>query len=219
MSDKAFQALLKSLSSAERETLLKTAVSYGLTPDDPAWLILAINHTGLLGIEKAIEQLQNQRKIELEAFKSTAEHVASSAMMTAANANIDRISEQLAKTAQGLYRSRELKATVGWVVVSAIIGIVFFVTTNVISYQFIRSTLFQQAKQEAYDQVVNEAHRANWANTETGKVAYALSQVTNIHDLATCQKKQSGWRINESKNKFCFPHSKNNTVTGWQIPD
>jgi len=218
MSEQAFQALLKSLDPAERDVLLKTAVSYGLTPDDPAWLILAINHSGLIGIEKAIEQLQSQRQIELDAFKSTAEHVASSAMATAANENINRISKQLAKTAQELYHSRELKVTVAWVVVSAVIGITFFVAANVVSYQVIRSTLFEQAKQEAYEQVVNEAHRASWANTETGKVAYALSQVTSIHDLATCQKNQSGWRISNSKVRFCFPHPKNKTVTGWRIP-
>lgn len=218
MSDQAFQSLLKSLSPVERDALLKTAVNYGLTPDDPAWLILAINHSGLIGIEKAIEQLQRQRQIELEAFKSTAEHIASSAMTTAANENINHISEQLANTARGLYRSRELKVTVAWVVVSAVIGITFFVAANVVSYQFIKSTLFEQAKQVAYEQVANEAHRASWANTETGKVAYALSQVTNIHDLATCQKNHSGWRISDSKNRFCFPHPKKKTVTGWRIP-
>jgi len=219
MSDQAFQALLQSLSPVERDALLKTAVSYGLTPDDPAWLILAINHSGLLGIEKAIEQLQSQRQIELEAFKSTAEHVASSAMTKAANENINRISEQLAKSAQGLYRSRELKVTVTWVVVSAVIGIAFFIASNIVSYQFIRSTLFEQAKQEAYKQVANEAHRVNWANSESGKVAYALSQVTNIHDLARCRKVGSGWRIGNAKTRYCFPHPRNKTVTGWRIPD
>jgi|GEM_PF-2303843 len=219
MSDQAFQALLQSLSPVERDALLKTAVSYGLTPDDPAWLILAINHSGLLGIEKAIEQLQSQRQIELEAFKSTAEHVASSAMTKAANENINRISEQLANTAQSLYRLRELKVTSAWVVVSTVIGIAFFVAANVVSYQFIKSTLFEQAKQESYEQVANEKHRASWANTETGKVAYALSQVTNIHELATCQKNHSGWRISDAKTRFCFPHSINKKVTGWRIPD
>jgi len=179
---------------------------------------LAINHSGLIGIEKAIGQLQSQRKIEVAAFKSTAEHVASSAMTIAANENIKRISDQLAKTSQKLYRSRELKVTLGWTITSSILGISFFIATNILSYQFIKQTVYEQARQEAYKQASNEKYRASWANTETGKLAYSLAKVTDIKALATCKKTNSGWKIIGDKKNVCIPYPINKNINGWRIP-
>ena len=219
MSQKAFQKLMNTLSPPEREQLMKTAIEYGLTTDDPAWLILVLNNTGLLAIEKAISTLQSQRKAEIMAFQKIAEQMADAVMQRAANENIKRISNTLAETAQKPYRYKELKVTTGWLVFSAILGISFFIATTGITYIYLKKTVYEEAKHDIYQQISNEETRVHWANTETGKIAYSLSQVSNIKNLADCNKESSGWRIIEKNNqRICFPHALDNQVTGWLIP-
>jgi len=153
MSQKAFTRLMRSLSTTEREQLLKTAMEYGLTTDDPAWIILALNKTGLRSIEKATEALNRQRKAEVFAFQQTAERTANAVMTRAADENILRISEELAKTAQKLYHQRELKVTTGWLVTAACIGISFFIAVNTVSYFYLKETIYKQEKLKPYQQL------------------------------------------------------------------
>jgi len=141
MSQQAFKNLMRSLSSTEREQLLKTAMEYGLTTDDPAWIILALNKTGLRSIEKATEALNRQRKAEVFAFQKTAERTANAVMTRAADENILRISEELTKTTQKLYHKRELQVTTGWLVTAAVIGVSFFIGVNTISYFYLKEII------------------------------------------------------------------------------
>jgi len=152
MSQQAFQRLIKSLNGSEREQLMKTAMDYGLTTDDPAWIILALNHSGLRSIEKATAALNKQRRVEVQAFQQTSERTANAVMTRAADENILRISDELAKTAQKLYHKRELKVTTGWLVTAAIIGISFFIAVNSISYFYLKDMTYQRAKSDIYQQ-------------------------------------------------------------------
>ena len=72
MSQQSFNKLLASLSTQEREQLMKVGVAYGLSTDDPAWLVLALNQSGLLSVQSAIKDLHQQRKIELMNFNAQA---------------------------------------------------------------------------------------------------------------------------------------------------
>jgi len=150
MSQKAFTRLMRSLSTTEREQLLKTAMEYGLTTDDPAWIILALNKTGLRSIEKATEALNRQRKAEVFAFQQTAERTANAVMTRAADENILRISDELAKTAQKLYHQRELKVTTGWIVTAAAIGITFFIAVNTVSYFYLKNIVYEQGNPKVH---------------------------------------------------------------------
>jgi hypothetical protein len=220
MSQQAFQQLLKNLSPLEREKILKTAMEYGLSTNDPAWLILALNQSGLHSIEKAIDALNTQRKAEILAFKTTAHDIADAAMESAATRQLNHISDKLATTAQHLFKQHALKISTGWITAAATLGIAFFIATNMISYHYLKKTLYVQAYQDAYQAAADEQARASWANTETGKIAYQLAQVTDIKALATCQKPGSGWYIEKkNQNKVCFPERKNSVITGWRIPD
>lgn len=219
MSHKAFNLLLKTLPSNERDKLMKTAIAYGLTSDDPAWLILALNHSGLVSIESAIKTLHKQREIELEAFKKASEKIAKTNMEMAATEAIVKISDSLAKEVRKIHKRTELKITSRWFISAAVIGISFFITVNSMSYYFIKNTFYRQAKQEIYHVVSSEKNRASWANTEIGKIAYALSQTANIQQLATCNNEREGWKIVRNKNKrACFPYSQHNETVGWFIP-
>jgi len=153
MSQQAFKKLMRSLSSTEREQLLKTAMEYGLTTDDPAWIILALNATGLRSIEKATDALNKQRRAETQAFQQTAERIANAVITRAADENILRISDELAKTAQKLYHKRELQVTTGWIVTAAAIGISFFIAVNTLSYFYLKDMAYQRAKFDIYQQL------------------------------------------------------------------
>jgi len=219
MSHKAFNLLLKTLPSNERDKLMKTAIAYGLTSDDPAWIILALNHSGLVSIESAIKTLHKQREIEIEAFKETSEKVARVSMDKAATEAIDKISDSLAREVRRIHKNTELKVTAHWFIVASVIGITFFIAANSMSYYFIKNTLYHQARQEIYQLVSDENNRTSWANSESGKIAYNLSLATDIQQLATCNNEQDGWEIVKERNRqVCFPSSKNNKVLGWFIP-
>jgi len=218
MSQQAFQQLLKSLPRDEREKVLKTAMAYGLSADDPAWLILALNQSGLFSINQAISALNNQRDSEVLSFKATAKEIANGAMESAANYQLDKISEKIANTAQHIYKKQVLKVSTAWFICATIIGISFFIGTTTLTYQYLKNTFYSQAQQAAYERVVDEQARASWANSETGKLAYSLAQVTDIKALATCKKTKSGWKILGDKKNVCIPHPLNKQITGWHIP-
>jgi len=218
MSQQAFQQLLKSLPRDEREKVLKTAMAYGLSADDPAWLILALNQSGLFSINQAITALNNQRGSEVLAFKTTAKEIADGAMENAANYQLNKISEKIATTAQHIYKKQVLKVSAAWFICAAIIGICFFIGTTTLTYQYLKNTFYVEAQQVAYKQVVDEQARASWANTETGKIAHSLAQVTDIKALATCKKTKSGWKIIGDKKNVCIPHALNKKIIGWRIP-
>ena len=221
MSQQAFQQLLKNLSPSEREKILKTAMEYGLSSSDPAWLILALNQSGLHSIEKAIDALNTQRQAEILAFKNTAQVIADAAMESAATQQLNHISGKLATTAQHLFKQQALKISTGWFITAAVAGIGFFIAVNTISYVYLKKTLYAQAYQDAYQEASDEQARASWANTETGKIAYQLAQVTDIKALTTCQKPGSGWYIEKrEQSKICFPKPNNKgEITGWRIPE
>lgn len=218
MSQKAFQMLLNSLTVHERERVLKVATTYGLAIDDPTWVILAINQTGLMAMEKAIAELTDLHHKEIAAFQQKAQMLADVAMGKAAQESILKISDTLASTAQSLYRKGELKVTTSWTVCAAIVGITFFVGVNLLSYLYLESTVYKKAQTDAYQMAYDEKNRASWANTKIGKLAFELSQVTDIQVLALCRNPGSGWRFNVKKD-VCLPLRNSDGVTyGWAIP-
>jgi len=218
MSQQAFNKLLGSLTAAEREQVMKVGMAYGLGPEDPAWIILAINQSGLISMQKIIVELTELHRKELIAFKQKADKLAEVSMDKASKAAIKNISDTLATTAQSLYRKRELKVTTTWTVCAAVIGVSFYVGISLFTYQFIESTLYKKALTDAYQLAFDEKARASWANTETGKLAFKLSQTADIMQLATCSKPGSGWKLND-EGTVCFPFGNSDSmVYGWGIP-
>ncbi|HEY8034714.1 MAG TPA: DUF6753 family protein [Methylobacter sp.] len=218
MSQKAFQALLDSLTADEREKVMKVAMAYGLGPDDPAWVILAINQSGLIAIKKTVVALTELHKSEIKAFEQKAQKVAEVSMDKASKAAIKNISETLAITAQSLYRKRELKVTTTWTVCAAVIGVSFYAGISLFTYQFIESTFYKKALTDAYQIAYDEKARASWANTAIGKMAFELSQSTDISQLATCRRPGSGWQLN-NEGTVCYPNANSDRmVYGWGVP-
>ena len=218
MSQHAFKKLLSSLTLVERERILKVAIAYGLPADDPAWLILAINQSGLIAMEKTLAELANLHKKEILAFEQQAQKLANMAMENAAQMAIQKISDTLASTAQSLCRKRELKVGATWVICAAVIGVSFYVGISLFTYRFLESSLYKKALTDAYQLAYDEKARASWANTATGKIAFKLSQVTDIALLATCNNPGSGWRLNDEGN-LCYPYlNSNEMVYGWGVP-
>ena len=73
---------------------------------------------------------------------------------------------------------------------------------------------------QGYESAKEEKAALAWSNTTDGKIAYKLSQVTSIKELAQCDGK--GWEIknNRGSSDVCFPKStKEGNVQGWYIPD
>jgi hypothetical protein len=218
MSQKAFQVLLDSLTADERERVMKVAMAYGLEPDDPAWVILAINQSGLIAMQKSVVALAELHREEIAAFKQKADKLAEVSMGEAAQAAIQQISDTLAITAQSLYRKRELKVTTTWTVCAAVIGISFYAGVSLLTYQFLESSIYKKALTDAYQIAYDEKARASWANTAIGKIAFELSQSTDISQLATCRKPGSGWQLNND-GTVCYPYATNDSkVYGWAVP-
>lgn len=218
MSQHAFKKLLSSLTLVERERVLKVAIAYGLPADDPAWLILAINQSGLIAMEKTLAELANLHKKEIFAFEQKAENLANMAMENAAQMAIQKISDTLATTAQSLCQKRELKVGATWVICAAVIGVSFYVGISVFTYRFLESSLYKKGFTDAYQLASDEKARASWANTAAGKIAFKLSQATDIALLATCNNPGSGWRLNDEGN-LCYPYlNSKEMVYGWGVP-
>lgn len=218
MSQQAFDLLLRSFSAAERERVMKTAMAYGLSPDDPAWVILAVNQSGLMAMEKAINELKGVHSREIKAFEEKARLLAKASMDEAAHEALQKISETLAVNAQNLFRKRELRITTSWLVGAAVIGASFYIGISLLTYQYLESTFYKKALNDAYQIAHDETARANWANTPTGKTAFALSQVTNIAQLAACNKPGAGWALNK-EGTICFPQQNSDGyIHGWAVP-
>jgi hypothetical protein len=218
MSQQAFHKLLDCLTPVEKERLLKVAMTYGLGPDDPAWVILAINQSGLIAMQKSVNALTELHRKEIIAFKQKADKLAEVSMEKAAQAAIQQISDTLAINAQSLYRKRELKVTTTWTVCAAVIGVSFYVGVSLLTYQFLESSIYKKALNDAYQITYDEKARASWANSSTGKMAFELSQVTDIVQLATCNKPSSGWQLNND-GTVCYPYATNDRkVYGWAVP-
>ena len=219
MSLKSFNHLMKTLPADEREKLMKTAMAYGLSSNDPAWLILAMNHSGLVSINKAIETLHTQRKIETNTFKEASKEIADNAIQNASNEAMQNISSSIANSIKQKYHFREQRITYGWITAIATLGISFFIAVNFISYNFLKYSFYEQAKYEIYRKVSNEQVRSEWSNTPEGKLSYSLSNVTDIQQFVTCNNEQDGWEIVVKENKrLCLPHPNDNEITGWYIP-
>jgi len=218
MSQQAFDLLLRSFSAAERERVMKTAMAYGLSPDDPAWVILAVNQSGLMAMEKAVSELNGVHSREIKAFEDKARLLADEHMDRAASEALQKISETLAVNAQNLFRKRELRITISWLVGAAVIGASFYIGAVLITYQHLESVIYKKAVHDAYQIAHDETARANWANTPTGKIAFALSQVTDITQLAACKKPGSGWMLNNDKT-VCYPQAnQDGLIHGWAVP-
>ena len=218
MSQQAFDKLLGCLNAAEREQVMKVAMAYGLGPEDPAWVILALNQSGLMSMQKIIFELTELHRKELIAFKQKADKLAEVSMDKASKAAIKKISDTLAITAQSYYRKRELRVTTGWTVCAAVVGVSFYVGISLFTYDVLESSLYKKALADAYMLAYNENARANWANTAVGKMAFELSKVTDIVQLATCNKPNSGWELNKDRTA-CYPHgTRDGALYGWAVP-
>ncbi|MGD7037271.1 hypothetical protein [Methylotuvimicrobium buryatense] len=197
---------------------MKTAMAYGLSPDDPAWVILAVNQSGLMAMEKAINELNGVHSREIKAFEDKARLLAEKSMDKAAHEALQKISETLAVNAQNLFRKRELRITTSWLVGAAVIGASFYIGISLLTYQYLESTIYKKALNDAYQIAHDETARANWANTQTGKTAFALSQVTDIAQLAACNKPGAGWVLNKDRT-ICFPQQDSDGfIHGWAVP-
>jgi hypothetical protein len=197
---------------------MKTAIAYGLGPEDPAWLILAINQTGLIGMEKTIHALAHIHEKEIAAFDKRAQQIAGAAMDKAAQDAIQQISHQLATTTESLYRKRIFTISSRWTVATVAAGMVLMVGISVFMYQFIESSLYQKAFNDAYLEVNDEKARASWANTPKGKFAFELSRTTDIEQIARCKKDGSGWVLSDDGN-VCYPNvNSDGIIHGWGIP-
>ncbi len=68
---------------------------------------------------------------------------------------------------------------------------------------------------------MDEKAAAAWANTPSGRMAFALDQNGSLAMLATCNNK--GWQVEKRQgHRICFPYAvpdgASGTVYGWTLP-
>lgn len=73
-----------------------------------------------------------------------------------------------------------------------------------------------------YQAATDEKAAANWANTPSGKLAFAMDQLGSLTMVAGCSGK--GWQVEKRQgSRICFPQpvpdgSPRGTVYGWSLP-
>lgn len=203
----AFEAAWKRKATPEEADRLRNVQAVLGVNDNDAILVLMIALEHYQGLYSAMPaRIEEAARTTVREAKETAQQLASTAAQLAHSDLVDQLGKAVNQVATEAARKQQWKALAMGIGSAAITMLI----TGCLA--------FHQGKEagfgEGFKVARHEAAAASWANTPEGQLAYRLSLVGSLQQVAKCNA--PGWKVSSGA---CLPYSApDGSLHGWAIP-